>query len=212
MREERGIIALLTVAFLAFVGALAIAFVLASARVNNAYSLMNGAAQAAAFSAATSTGVQDGKALIPCDIIQTVRQTDASGCFAGDSHEAARELMENIFADKPSGFCFSNCEAGDIPVYMGERDASWIQVFNIEEGQPECSTSDFLADIDGVNVAGTVPPRFRCWVVREDARDRPYSIKYSSGVIVRLRARLDLFLFRDRELEVFAGATIAQGE
>jgi hypothetical protein len=215
MREERGVVALLTVAFLTLLGIFAIAFVLAAAKINNAYTLLNNAAQSAAFSAITSTTVSEGKVLIPCsDEILIIRETP-SGCNSGDAYRAAEELLQATFANNPSGFCFRNCEEGQSPVALGEEGSSWVQVFNTDGSGDEtnCTESSFeSSSIDAILVENSEPPLFSCWVARQSADQTPYSLRFSSGVVVRLESEIDLLLFGDRKVTVYAGAAIDQGE
>jgi hypothetical protein len=232
LREERGVAALLTVGFLAVVGGIVIAFMLASARVNDSYTLLYSAAQSAAFSAATSAEIREGEVSIPCTSpLADVRGTP-SRCEEGLAVESAYQVLKAIFASRPGGFCLYgyNCQSGGRAVYMrvdGATDTS-LQVFNTDfnPGQGTKCYDQVLGpigDIDALPIPsgqdGVIDRlesgKFLCWGLREDlGRPEPtmHSIQYSSGVVVRLETKVDLFAFRDQATVVSASAAVGQGE
>lgn len=231
LQEERGVAALMTVAFLSVLGGLVIALMLASARVNDAYTLLYSAAQSAAYSAATTADLGgSGEVQIPCDDdpLGDVRGTP-SRCENGLALGAALQVLRPIFRGKPSGFCLAdyNCTTGGRPVYMRveEGSSTSLQIFNTdfnpEIAQTKCydqvlgSSGGALpipAGQDGILDSGG---RFICWGLREDlGRSEPtmHSVQYASGVVVRLDTEVDIFAFRDRPTSVAASASIGQGE
>lgn len=229
LREQGGVAALMTVGFLAVIGGMVIALMLASARTNDSYTLLYSAAQSAAYSAATAAEIKDGEVGIPCES----RLTDPpSGCDAGLAVSAAYQFLKVVFRSQPGGFCLAgyNCDrGGSRPVFMrveGGDSKPSLKVFNTDfnpGSSARCydqvlggdtSKTPIPPGTDGVEDASS-PGKFICWGLREDlGRSEPsmHSIQYSSGVIVRLETTVDLFAFRDRQTAVQAAAAVSQGE
>lgn len=229
-RGERGVAALMTVGFLAVVGGIVIALMLASARTNDSYTLLYSAAQSAAYSAATAAEVKDGEVGIPCESRLT---EPPAGCDAGLAVSAAYQFLKVVFRSQPGGFCLAgyNCDrGGGRPVYMrveGGDSKPSLKIFNTDfnpGSSTKCydqvlggdtSRTPIPPGVDGVEDSSSPPGKFICWGLREElGKSEPsmHSIQYSSGVIVRLETTVDLFAFRDRQTAVQAAAAVSQGE
>lgn len=186
LREEKGAIALLTLAFLIFAGLLSLFILWGIARVTGAYNLMYASNQSAAYAAATAV---DSGATIRCNALNRYVCRKTPG--VSDAYSVAEGVMEASIdpgEQETFGLCYGSACPSDGRVSLvsdftsGSRNNA-IKVFNFPV------QSSYPCFVNGIsNDVYELGGKLVCWALDEGGL---YTPQKESGVITRSRASLE---------------------